>query len=214
MAVFYNSSAAIQTVSVTNLTIGGMSATTSITGTAQSANTGAIVVTANSTTGANLFSRLVFTNSNGMTFGVSTAANSVVLTVSTAGAIVVSGGTTSGTISTLVFTNANSVSFGMATAANSIGSATITASYTAPAAESYFNYPVGPFLGSTFTNLNLGSTNILQPFNLPYAVSFNCIRMPYHKPHLRMVQEDLCKQQDYMQTYIQWVPVRNPLLYY
>lgn len=184
MAVFYNSSAQIQTASVTNLTMNSLSLTTTISGTVQNAITGAIVVTANSTDGANLQSRLIFSNSNSVTFGAARVANNVVITASTAGAIVVSASNTQATLSTLVFSNTNNFIFEASTNTASTGNLTIWARTTGPTTYSYFNYPVGPFLGSTFVNINgtIGTrntrTNIVQPFNLPYPVSFNCLRLP------------------------------------
>lgn len=183
MAVFYNSSAQIQTASVTNLTMSSLSVTATMSGTVQAALTGQIVITANATSNTDLQSRLILTNSNSITFGAQLVANSVVVTASTRGAIVVSASNTSAVLSTLVFTSTNNFSFGISTAAGSTGQGTIFASYTGAQTDSYYNYPSGPFLGSTFTNLigtlsTTGRTNIVQPFNLPYAVSFNNIRLP------------------------------------
>lgn len=116
MAVFYNSSAQIQSANFTNV-----SAASLVTGTIQSAQTAAINVTVS--TGANstgaLMSNLVFSNlGQNITFGLATAAGGGTITASAAGAgaggsINFSAGTTSNNLATVVFSNSNNVSFGL-----------------------------------------------------------------------------------------------------
>jgi hypothetical protein len=177
MAVFYNSSAILNTASVTNLTASALSATAVITGTIQSAQTAPIIITANSTSATTQYATFVLSNTNGVSFGVSTAASIGTITATNVAAIVVSAGGIQATISTLIFSNTNNVSFGLSTAAASPGTGTLTARI-AGNTLSYFNYPAGPISNGTTITLLKGSTNIVQQFNLPYAISFNCIRMP------------------------------------
>lgn len=127
MAVFYNSSAQIQSANVTNL-----SAASLVTGTIQSAQSAAInvsAITGANTTGA-LMSNLVFSNvGQNITFGLATAAGAGTITASAAGggaggSVNFSAGTTSNNLNSVVFSNANNVSFGL-------NGSTITASIAA-----------------------------------------------------------------------------------
>lgn len=83
----------------------------------------------------------------------------------------VSAGTTSNNLSNLVFSNANGVSFGLN--AGTI-TATINPSGLVPASY-YFNLPI--FQGSGNTLSLGGSSNWVQPFILPYDVSFSYLRL-------------------------------------
>lgn len=83
----------------------------------------------------------------------------------------ISAGGVSNNVSQLVFSNANGISFGL-------NSNTITATInpSAAALESYyFNLPI--FQGSGNTLTLGGSSNYVQPFLLPYDVSFSYFRL-------------------------------------
>jgi hypothetical protein len=153
MAVFYNSSAVLNTASISSaiistanavgLTATSISAANLITGTIQSANTAAFYLTV-SGGNSKTVSQLVLSNANGVTFGLSTDgnANQATLTASAAGGggnVNFSAGTTSNNLGTVVFSNSNNVSFGL-------NGSTITAS----AAAGAVNFSAG----TTSNNLN------------------------------------------------------------
>jgi hypothetical protein len=173
MAVFYNSSAVANTLSVSNLTGSSISALSTITGTAAYAASAGFSVSASNTN--TVVSQIVFSNANSVTWGYSTGILAGTLSASAVapGTINISAGTTSNNVSTLVFSNANGISFGLDAAS------TITARYSNTGDyKSYFIHPPGPYILSSNTNLLNGSTNIFQSFNVPYPLSIRFIRMP------------------------------------
>lgn len=112
-------------------------------------------------------SQLVFSNSNNVTFGL----DGSTITATADPSINISAGTTSNNVSQLVFSNANGVSFGL-------DGSTITATInpSAAAVESYYrNIDVWQGTGNTLT-LG-GSSNFVQPFNLPYDISISYLRV-------------------------------------
>jgi hypothetical protein len=169
-AVFYNSSANINSLSVTNLTASALSAASTITGTVQSATLAGLNVSV-SNTSQNVAS-LYLTNSNSMNFSLITAAGigSIQATAVGQGSFNVSAGTNSRSVSRILLSDANGISFGLGTGASSNR---ITATYSDTLFGSYYAYPQGPNIMSSTVNLLGGSTNIVQPFNLPYGVSLS-----------------------------------------
>lgn len=172
MAVFYNSSAQIQSANVTNL-----SAASLVTGTIQSAQTAAInvtVTTGASSTGA-LMSNLVFSNvGQNITFGLATAAGAGTITASAAGggaggSVNFSAGTTSNNLGTVVFSNSGNVSFGL-------NGSTITATIPVRVMSHYDNMPLIDAVATT--TLSSNATNVLfQPFQLPNPISVSWVRL-------------------------------------
>ncbi len=102
-----------------------------------------------------------FSNSNDITFGVNNG------TVTASYNFNISAGSTSNNLNDVTFSNANNISFGL-------NNSTITASYLEPL-QSYFQH--APYYAGTTAFTMGGSSNYVQPFNLPFNISASYIRI-------------------------------------
>jgi hypothetical protein len=207
MAVFYNSSAVLNTASISSaiistanavgLTATSISAANLITGTIQSANTAAFYLTV-SGGNSKTVSQLVLSNANGVTFGLSTDgnANQATLTASAAGGggnVNFSAGTTSNNLGTVVFSNSNNVSFGLngstitasATAAFNFSAGTTSNNLTRIVFSNSNNVSFG-LNGSTVTASAAAGGGVTQSFLDPFPLLLNTAASTFATSHMNL----------------------------